>query len=335
MLSHDQLQFLEGLRDDCDVLISILIRKEEVGTIPPHTAERIVKLIRQPRLLFDFADGWPALEEVTEAMGLEAALVDELASEVEILHAWTRSLPGPPTFAESKTRTNNIDLATTRKVIASLKAWSAEIPLWNLRQWLNTRIASVPVAPIINKPINASVSFHVKRPPPLQPFGDGASLGVRPVGGDRVGYIEAVLLERANVAHEAVLQAIKYVLTARGGQCFQSVLIDLACFLEGVPHIVEAKSISPDNEVEQVRSAFSQLRDYRFRHRAEKPFVGHEIGLWVALSSTPQNSWTTAFLSHEGVSLVWLGKDGVIAGPGLRSLDCIGSKHVGTPSPTV
>lgn len=327
MLFHDRIQLLEGLRDDCDVMISMLIRDEGARTIPAHISERMVKLLRQPRLLFDVAEGWPALEDVSEAMNLSTVLVNELASELERLGAWFDAhSPGEPRPAERHARTSTINLVSPQEVMASLRAGSAEAPLWKLRQWLDKRIASMNVAPLGESQVALPAPARMVRPPRLQPFNEGPSLGSRPVGGDRASLVEAVLLERANAAHETVLQAMRRNLAARGGECFQSVLIDLACILGRSPHIVEAKSISPDNEVEQVRHAFAQLRDYRFRHSAEEPFVGREVDLWVALSSIPQDSWTADFLRYEGILLVWLGKDGKLAGPDIRVLEALPSK---------
>ena len=330
MFFHDQLQLLEGLRDDCDILISMLICDEGARTVPAHTSERMVKLLRQPRLLFDIADGWPALEDVSKAMNLSTVLVNELASELERLGAWFGAHnPVKSTPAERHTSTSTINLVSPQEVMASLRAGSAAVPLWSLRQWLDNRVASMNVAPVGKSQIALPAPTRMVGPPRLQPFNESPSFGLRPVGDDRASFVEAVLLERANAAHEAVLQAIRCNLAARGGECFQSVLIDLACILGGSPHIVEAKSISPDNEVEQVRHAFAQLRDYRFRHRAEHPFVGREVGLWVALSSIPQDGWAADFLRHEGILLVWLGEDGKLAGPDIHVLEALPSKQIG------
>lgn len=326
MLSHDRVHLLESLRDDCDVLIAMLIRDEGARTVPAHTSERMVKLLRQPRLLFDVAEGWPALEDVSEAMNLSHVLVNELASELEKLGAWfDANNLGVSTLAERHSRTSNTHLVSPQQVVASLRAGSAEVPLWKLRHWLDRRIMSMNVALLGKSKVARPATGRIITPPRLQPFNEGPSLGVRSVGDDRLGLVEAVLLERANAAHEAVLQAMRGNLVNRGGECFQSVLIDLACIVRGSPHIVEAKSISPDNEVEQVRHAFAQLRDYRFRHRAEEPFVGREVCLWVALSSIPQDGWAADFLRHEKILLVWLGKDGKLAGPDIHVFEAMHS----------
>ncbi len=336
VLSHDRIQLLETLRDDCDVLISILIREEEVCVVPPHTSERLVKLLRQPRLLFDIAEGWPVLEDVTEAMNLSTVLVNELASELEKLGAWfnTRGF-SPPTPAKRGARMSTINVASPQEVMALLRTWCAEVPLWDLRQWLDKRIAFMKVVPVGETRITLPAPARRIRPPPLQPFDEGPSFGSRPVGDDRSNLVEAILLERANTAHEAVLQAMRCNFAARGCECFQSVLIDLVCILGGFAYIVEAKSISPDNEVEQVRHAFAQLRDYRFRYSVEEPFIEREVSLCVALSSVPQDSWTAAFLRHEGIMLVWLGEDGKLAGPDIQALGVLSSKHIGTAQEVV
>jgi len=307
----------------------MLICDEEASPIPFHRSERIVKLLRQPRLLFDVAEGWPVLEEVSEAMDLSTALTNELASELDRLGAWVRAHnPGMSTFPERHTRTSMDDLVSPQKVLASLRAGSAEISLWRLRQWIDKRICSMNVAPVDNSEVALPAPARMVGPPRLQPFNEGPSLGSRPVGDDRVGLVEAVLLERANAAHEAVLQAMRRIMAARGADCFQSVLIDLACLLAGSTHIVEAKSISPENEVEQVRHAFAQLRDYRFRYSAEEPFVGRRVDLCVALSSAPQDSWAADFLRNEGVLLIWLRKDGKLAGPDIHVFEAMPFKHI-------
>ena len=153
------------------------------------------------------------------------------------------------------------------------------------------------------------------KPPPLQPFGKGPSLGLRPVGASRNILIEAALLERANNAHEATLQTVRCCLAGCEVECFQSPLIDLACVLSHGPQIFEVKSISAENEVEQVRAANAQLSDYRFRYQNEEPFIGREVGLWVALSKTPSEDWTISFLRLAGICLIWLEGSNSLAGP--------------------
>lgn len=145
-------------------------------------------------------------------------------------------------------------------------------------------------------------------------------MGFRPVGEVRSSITDAALLERANQAHEDALQAVKRLLAAQGVECFQSPLIDLACVLNGTPQIIEAKSITPDNEVEQIRAAYAQLHDYRFRYRDEAPFAGAEVSLWTVLSDAPSDSWTRDFLRSSDIRLIWLNHNGELAGPDLAAL---------------
>jgi hypothetical protein len=301
-----QVQLLERLRDDCDVLISMLIAREgEVRTVSARSVERIVRLLRQPRLLFDVADGWPPLEDVEKAMGLTSVIVGELASELDHMSA-------------SDSQSHYSYGTAYQAAIASLKYRYAEVALWQLRQWLDRRIVAETTAPARDAFVEAApTSGHVAKPPPLRLLDDGPSLGFRPVGNSRVSLTDATLLERANDEHEATLQAVRKHLAVRGVECRQSSLIDLACVLNGAPLIVEAKSISRDNEIEQVRAAYAQLHDYRFRYRDEEPFVGRDIGLWVALSEVPRENWTSRFLSSVGIRLVWLGENRALAGPNL------------------
>ena len=257
-------------------------------------------------------------------MNLSTALINELASELAEVGAWYDAYDlGRSKPAEKHTRTSIIKIVSPKEVMASLRAGSAEVPLFKLRQWLDKRIASENVAPVGERQIVPLERANMVKPPRLHPFNEGPYVGLRPVGDDRASLVRAVLLERANTAHEAVLQMIRSSLAARGGKCFQSVLIDLACIFEDSAHIIEAKSISADNEVEQVRRAFAQLRDYNFRHGAEELFVGREVSLWVALASIPQDGWAMDFLRHEGILLVWLGKDGKLAGPNIHVIETL------------
>jgi len=315
MLPRHHVQLYERLRDDCDLIISMLIREDETPTIHGRSVERVVRLLRQPRLLFDAADGWPPLEDFAGATGLERAVVDELASE--LIHLTARTAASPPVA-----RTHAAKPVEPRQAIESLRRGCAEVALWHLRQWLDGRITAGARPALVGGTLNASapVMGHMAKPPPLRGFDGGPSLGFRRVGGDRVGFVAAVLLERANEAHEATLQAVRSRLASHGVECFQSTLIDLACVLGAAPQIVEAKSIAPGNEVEQVRTAYGQLHDYRFRHRDVEPFAGRETGLWVALSAAPCDDWAPSFLHAAGICLVWLGENGRLAGPDLGRL---------------
>lgn len=314
MLPRHQVQLFERLRDDCDLVVSMLIREDETPTIHGRSVERLVRLLRQPRLLFDAADGWPPLQDVAGATRLERAVVDELASELDHLVARTDARP-------LVARTQAAKPVEPRQAIESLRRGCAEVALWHLRQWLDGRVAAGGAAAALGaSDVAAPAMGRVPKPPPLRGLDGGPSLGFRRVGGDRVGFVAAVLLERANEAHEATLQAVRSRLASQGVECFQSVLIDLACVLERAPQIVEAKSITPDNEVDQVRAAFGQLHDYRFRHRDVEPFAGREAGLWVALSAAPRDGWTLGFLRAAGLCLVWLDDKGRLAGPDLARL---------------
>ena len=299
MISQHHLPLLELLQDDCDLLISMLISSADASPrMSDHRAKRLVRLLRQPRVLFDVPDGWPPLHEIAEATHLIPKDLGLLASMLEIF-----------VLAEMP----------RSEAMERLRTECAEIPLFRLRGWLPRRIAAAQAQAVSQVAIRVeAAATQASGPPRLAKFGGGSSLGFRPVGGDRISLTEAVLLERAIESHEAALQAVHRCLTARGIECQQSILIDLACVMDGVPQIIEAKSISRDNETDQVRAAFAQLHDYKFRYKNEELFVGHSVGLWVILSGVPQDAWTTGFLHETGVRLIWLTESGALGGPDER-----------------
>lgn len=320
MLSRVQAELSKRLQDDCDVLISMLIAREnEVSTTSGRSVERLVRLLRESRSLFDVADGWPPFEEVVNVIGLEQSIVVEFATELDCLCV----LVGASSIMENpRSREQAAPFRTAKEVITSLQNGRAETSLWLLRQWLEKRVkqthnysASSAIEAVARKTPYGSML------PPLQIFSDGPSFGHRSVGNSHAYFVESTLLERSNQAHETVVQAVRSFLIVRGIECFQSSLIDLAYVLNGTSNIVGVKSISTANELEQVRAGYAQLHDYRFRHRDHHVFAGRAIGLWIILSREPAEIWTANFLGATGIGLLWLGKDGELAGPGLHSFE--------------
>jgi hypothetical protein len=311
-IDRQQLSTLEQLRDDCDRIISILIRDDEAPTIPVTSAKRLVKVLRKPRHLFDFGDGWPSFEVVESVLGLEPATIAKLAIELDNL---TTSHDPPSSATRQRTKSNLVPLQTPTQTILSLRYGYAEVPLWHLRQWLDKTITSATSNSCHNESNAIEQTYQVSRlPPSLWRFGQEPSFGFRTTASDEIHIIEGVKIERANHLHEAILQAVRERLVLNGIDCFQSALIDLACLLNDTPQIFEAKSITDTNEIDQVRAAYAQLLDYRFRYSNVKPFANQTTGLWIALSSRPAADWTLKFLTAANIRLVWLDDDGQLGG---------------------
>jgi len=116
-------------------------------------------------------------------------------------------------------------------------------------------------------------------------------------------------LDRAIEDHAEILSALVAFLESNGHLVERSDHIDAFSRLRSGPAIFEAKSIHPDNELAQVRSALSQLYEYRYRSGET------DASLWIALSRPPQQRWLIDYLERDrGIHLIWLEGDR-FAGP--------------------
>jgi hypothetical protein len=85
--------------------------------------------------------------------------------------------------------------------------------------------------------------------------------------------------------------------------------VDAFTRLKSGPAIFEAKSVTDNNELAQVRHGLSQLYEYRFRHNME------DASLWLLLSRPPKEEWLVNYLERDrGVHVLWL-EGGELFGP--------------------
>src|SRR5262244_1475957 len=83
------------------------------------------------------------------------------------------------------------------------------------------------------------------------------------------------------------------------------------------PHQTEPvpKSISAENWLSQIRSAVSQLYEYRYIHELK------QAKLCLVLSSPPPEQWIISYLEEDrSIHLCWLSSAGDFDGPGWRLL---------------
>ena len=93
-----------------------------------------------------------------------------------------------------------------------------------------------------------------------------------------------------------------------------NMFIDLFARLRSGPAIFEVKSIKQDNELAQVRSAVSQLYEYRYRHEYE------DATLWLVLSKELVSDWVVPYLLHvRHIEVLWVEED-KLSGPSLEKL---------------
>ena len=72
--------------------------------------------------------------------------------------------------------------------------------------------------------------------------------------------------------------------------------------------------MTPDNELAQIRSAISQLYEYRYRHRLLT------ASLWIVLSAAPSEAWIRTYLEDDrDIRLLWV-EDDRISGPSASRL---------------
>jgi hypothetical protein len=111
---------------------------------------------------------------------------------------------------------------------------------------------------------NGAARLPARRP---RPFEERAPMPRTPARPSQLTPAErSQLVEKINGAHHALLVALKRRLETDGWSELEEipVAVDLWARRRGVRVIFEAKTITSDNELEQTRSALSQLLEYRF-----------------------------------------------------------------------
>ncbi len=121
-------------------------------------------------------------------------------------------------------------------------------------------------------------------------------------------------LDIANLTHSGLLDTLTEHLGSYGHQIEANQFVDAFTRLKSGPAIFEAKSITDDNEVSQIRYGLSQLYEYRFRHNLR------DASLWLLLSRHPKTSWLVDYLEQDRqVRVLWI-ENGQLAGPSYERL---------------
>ncbi|MBF0555969.1 MAG: hypothetical protein HQK96_15700 [Nitrospirae bacterium] len=118
----------------------------------------------------------------------------------------------------------------------------------------------------------------------------------------------------ANATHAEILDFLISYLELHGHRIETNQFIDAFTRLKSGPAIFEAKSVTEENELSQVRHGLIQLYEYRFRHKLK------DASLWLLLSREPKEKWLIEYIEHDrGICLLWI-KDGQLSGPSLERL---------------
>lgn len=121
-------------------------------------------------------------------------------------------------------------------------------------------------------------------------------------------------LDAANATHFELLTVLGTFLGSHGYRVEANQFVDAFARLKSGPAIFEAKSLTDDNELSQMRHGLSQLYEYRFRH----DLTG--ASLWLLLSRSPKEDWLVDYLEKDrGVHVLWL-DEGELAGPFIDGL---------------
>lgn len=141
-----------------------------------------------------------------------------------------------------------------------------------------------------------------------------------PAIGNVVSSYSRQKLDAANTTHALLVEALTRLLESHGHVVEENQLVDAFAHLKTGPAIFEAKSLTDENEISQVRSGLSQLYEYRFRHG-----IG-DASLWLVLSRAPSEHWLVNYLEDDrGINVIWFDA-GEIAGPSARRLTESGSE---------
>lgn len=112
-----------------------------------------------------------------------------------------------------------------------------------------------------------------------------------------------IRLERANTAHRNLVSDMRACLEGQGFRPEEGLLIDLLFRAGSRTVIFEMKSVHADNISKQVRSAVSQLYEYRYRHNMP------DADLCIVLSAALCDCWLVDYLTNDREILVcwWSG----------------------------
>jgi hypothetical protein len=97
-------------------------------------------------------------------------------------------------------------------------------------------------------------------------------------------------LDLANVTHTTLLDVLGQFLGIHGYRVETNQFIDAFTRLKSGPAIFEAKSLTNDNELAQIRYGLSQLYEYRYRYAISG------ATLWLVLSRAPVEDWVINYL---------------------------------------
>jgi hypothetical protein len=129
-----------------------------------------------------------------------------------------------------------------------------------------------------------------------------------------LSHVARVKLEQANAVHAKTLAVLRSFLSGRELTVSESKLIDAYTELGAGPAIFEVKSVTENNEREQIRHALSQLYEYRFLHALPT------ASLWAVFSQPLSSGWYTDYLVRDrGVYVVWV-RDDLLEGPSVSLL---------------
>lgn len=121
-------------------------------------------------------------------------------------------------------------------------------------------------------------------------------------------------LDSASAVHADLLDVLAAHLGNHGYTIEANQFIDAFTRLKSGPAIFEAKSLTDDNEVAQVRYGLSQLYEYRFRHGLK------DASLWLLLSRKPKEAWLVEYLEQDrGIGVIWV-ENGQLSGPSVETL---------------
>ena len=114
----------------------------------------------------------------------------------------------------------------------------------------------------------------------------------------------------ATETHEELLQELRRFLEQRQLELVENRYVDAHCRLpDGQSLLFEVKSLSDDNELEQMRSGVAQLYEYRYREDLE------DASLWLVFSRRPTKEvWIEHYLEQDrDIRVLWI-VDGELGG---------------------
>jgi hypothetical protein len=131
-------------------------------------------------------------------------------------------------------------------------------------------------------------------------------------------------LDVANATHATLIDVLGQYLGAHGHRVEANQFVDAFTRLKSGPAIFEAKSVTDDNELAQIRHGLSQLYEYRYRHDLK------DATLWLFLSREPREGWVIDYLEKDrGVHVIWL-EGSELSGPCVERLLESGSQALRT-----